>query len=93
MGRIVPHTNQKTHPASVSLLATLLNMIESVSVGGPNLVRFDLKYSYAALPTKLLLGPRRTCPQHTASFTPARRRTAATDHPHPSLAHDTILGV
>ncbi|MCZ4590438.1 ABC transporter substrate-binding protein [Rhodococcus opacus] len=43
-------------PASASPLATSLNMIASVGVAGPNLVRFDLKYPYAAMPTKLLLG-------------------------------------
>src|SRR5690606_10367466 len=40
-------------PASASPLATSLNMIESVTATGPHAVRFDLRYSYAALPTKL----------------------------------------
>ena len=43
-------------PASASPLATSMDMIESVAVSGPNLVRFDLRYPYAALPTKLLIG-------------------------------------
>ncbi len=43
-------------PASASPLATSLNMIESVTATGPHAVRFDLRYSYAALPTKLLIG-------------------------------------
>lgn len=43
-------------PASASPLATAMDMIESVGVVGPDLVRFGLKYPYAAMPTKLLLG-------------------------------------
>lgn len=43
-------------PASASPLATSLNMIESVTAAGPDAVRFDLRYPYAAMPTKLLLG-------------------------------------
>ncbi|GBF17559.1 oligopeptide-binding protein AppA precursor [Rhodococcus sp. Br-6] len=43
-------------PASASPLLTSFDMVRSVGVVGPNLVRFDLNYPYAAMPTKLLLG-------------------------------------
>ena len=43
-------------PASASPLATSMDMIEAVTAEDPHRVRFDLKYPYAAFPTKLLLG-------------------------------------
>jgi peptide/nickel transport system substrate-binding protein len=43
-------------PASASPLASSLDMVQSVGVVGPNLVRFDLDYPYAPFATKLLLG-------------------------------------
>lgn len=43
-------------PASASPLATAFEMIESVEAIGAGEVRFALRYPYAAMPTKLLIG-------------------------------------
>lgn len=43
-------------PASASPLATAFEMIESVEAIGPGEVRFALRYPYAAMPAKLLIG-------------------------------------
>lgn len=63
-------------PASASPLATSLDMIQSVGAAATNLVVFDLKYPYAAMPTKLLLG---IAPYERLTGGPAAESTLNTD--------------
>ena len=63
-------------PASASPLLTSFDMVRSVSVAGPNLVQFDLRYPYAAMPTKMLLG---IAPVERLTGGPASESTLNTD--------------
>ncbi|WP_245545737.1 ABC transporter substrate-binding protein [Nocardia higoensis] len=63
-------------PASASPLSTAFEMIESVEATGPADVRFALRYPYAAMPAKLLIG---IAPSERLTGGPAAESTLNTD--------------